>query len=90
MLDGIDEVLAMLTPRQLRLEGMPHPEAAVTFRVPEGTSWTIGGGPSKAWNTATLQEMYLGLWGRADLEDTAIIEGDAALALRVLQGPLTS
>jgi uncharacterized protein (TIGR03083 family) len=89
MLDGIDEVLAMFTPRQLRLELMPHPGAAVTFRVPGATSWKIGQGRSKASITAPLQEMYLGLWGRSDLEDTAVIEGDAAFAHRVLQGPLT-
>lgn len=89
MLDGIDEVLTILTPRQVRLEKMPHPETAVTFHVPGSTSWTFGQGPSQASITAPLHEMYLGLWGRSDLENTAIIEGDAAFALRVLQGPLT-
>ena len=39
--------------------------------------------------TAHLPEMYLGLWGRSNLEDTAVIGGDVSLALRVLRGPLT-
>lgn len=89
MLDGIDEVLTVLAPRQLRLERMPDPEGTVTFHVPGAGSWTLGQGAATASITAPLQEMYLGLWGRTGLAATAAIEGDAALALRVLQGPLT-
>ncbi|UKA62707.1 maleylpyruvate isomerase family mycothiol-dependent enzyme [Arthrobacter sp. FW306-04-A] len=89
MFDGIGEVLEMFTPRQLRLGRMPQPEAAVTFNVPGSGSWTIGTGSVAASITAPLRSMYLGLWGRSDLTDTAAIEGDASLALRVLQGPIT-
>jgi len=89
MLDGVDEVLAMFTPRQLRLERMQQPEKAVSFDVPGAGSWTVGAGPAAASVTAPLPDMYLGLWGRSNLKDTAIIDGDVALALRVLRGPLT-
>ena len=95
LLDGVDEVLAMFTPRQLRLERMPHPDKAVSFHVRGTTgsgtvgSWTVGEGPAVASITAPLPAMYLGLWGRSSLADTARIEGDAAAALRVLRGPLT-
>lgn len=89
MFDGIGEVLEMFTPRQLRLGRMPQPEAAVTFNVPGSGSWTVGTGPVAASITAPLRSMYLGLWGRSDLTDTAVIEGDASLALRVLEGPIT-
>lgn len=89
MLDGVDEVLTMFTPRQLRLERMQQPERAVSFQVPAVGSWTVGHGPAAASVTAPLPEMYLGLWGRSNLEDTAVIDGDASLALRVLRGPLT-
>jgi hypothetical protein len=89
MLDGIDEVLAMFAPRQLRLERMPSPEEAVTFHVPGATSWTLGEGPATASAAAPLHETYLGLWGRSNLAETANLDGDADLALRVLQGPLT-
>ncbi|SDP39653.1 TIGR03083 family protein [Arthrobacter sp. ok909] len=89
MLDGIDEVLTMFTPRQLRLDRMPPPDKAVTFHVPGTASWTLGPGRAVASITAPAVGMYLGLWGRSKLEDTAIIEGDAAVALRVLRGPLT-
>jgi uncharacterized protein (TIGR03083 family) len=89
MLDGVDEVLAMFTPRQLRLDRMPHPYKAVTFQAPGATSWTLGPGPAVASISAPLPMMYLGLWGRSNLADSARIEGDAAVALRVLRGPLT-
>lgn len=89
LLDGIDEVLAMFAPRQLRLERMRRPEQAVIFRVPGGGSWTLGQGAAAASITAPARGMYLGLWGRSDLAGTAFIEGDTGLALRVLQGPLT-
>jgi hypothetical protein len=49
----------------------------------------VGPGPEAASITAPLPDMYLGLWGRSNLEDTAVIDGDASLALRVLRGPLT-
>ena len=89
MLDGVDEVLAMFTPRQLRLDRMPPPDQGVSFQVPGATGWTIGPGPAVASITAPLPDMYMGLWGRANLEDVAVIEGDAAAARRVLRGPLT-
>ncbi len=89
MLDGVDEVLAMFTPRQLRLERMQQPEKAVSFHVPGAGSWTVGTGPVAASITAPLPEMYLGLWGRSNLQATAVIDGDASLALGVLRGPLT-
>lgn len=89
MLDGVDEVLAMFAPRQLRLGRMPHPDKAVTFQVPGVTGWTLGPGPAVASISAPAPAMYLGLWGRTSLEDVAVIEGDAGAALRVLRGPLT-
>lgn len=89
LLDGVDEVLAVFAPRQLRLHRMTNPERAVTFRVPGGTAWTVGSGDITASVTAAPQDMYLGLWGRSDLADTAFIEGDAGLAQRVIRGPLT-
>jgi uncharacterized protein (TIGR03083 family) len=89
MLDGVNEVLTMFTPRQLRLDRMQQPEKAVSFHVPGAGSWTVGPGSAAASITAPLHDMYLGLWGRSKLKNTAIIDGDVALALRVLRGPLT-
>ena len=89
MIDGVDEVLAMFAPRQLRLDRMPPPDKAVTFQVPGTASWTLGPGAAVASISAPFPVMYLGLWGRSNLAESAVIEGDAAAALRVLRGPLT-
>jgi uncharacterized protein (TIGR03083 family) len=89
MLDGVDEVLTMFAPRQVRLGRMPSPDKAVTFLVPGAAGWTLGPGPAVASISAPLPAMYLGLWGRSSLKDVALIEGDAAFALRVFRGPLT-
>lgn len=89
LLDGIDEILAMLAPRQFLLGRTPEPEGGVTFIVPGARSWKLGQGEPEASITAPPDVMYLGLWGRTDLAETALIDGDKALAARVLQGPLT-
>ncbi|KQR68541.1 hypothetical protein ASF98_07805 [Arthrobacter sp. Leaf337] len=94
MIDGVAEVLAMFTPRQVRLGRMRPQEQAVSFRVPGlrvpgAGSWTVGSGTAAASVTAALPDMYLGLWGRSSLQETAAIDGDAGLALRVLREPLT-
>ena len=89
MVDGIDEVLTMMTPFQLRHKRMPPVEAAVTFNVPGAASWTLGEGPALASISAPLQEMYCGLWDRTNLANTSTLDGDTDLALRILQGPLT-
>ena len=89
MLDGIDEALAMFAPRQLRLQRMTDPGKAVTFRVPGDTAWTFGTGEVTASVTAAPQDMYLGLWGRSSLSETAALDGDVDLAMRVIRGPLT-
>jgi uncharacterized protein (TIGR03083 family) len=89
LLDGIDEVLGMFTARQLRLQRMADPGRAVTFRLPDGRSWTVGNGSPGASVTASPRDMYLGLWGRSSLSGAAVIDGDIDLAVRVLRGPLT-
>lgn len=89
LLDGIDEALTMFAPRQLRLKRMANPGKAVTFRIPGGTAWNFGNGDTAASITAAPQKMYLGLWGRARLSETAVLAGDVELASCVIRGPLT-
>lgn len=89
LLDGIDEALAMFAPRQIRLQRMPDPGGAVAFSVPDGPSWTVGDGAVAASVTAPPDDMYLGLWGRSELANSAALDGDINLALRVIRGPLT-
>ncbi|MBT2521733.1 maleylpyruvate isomerase family mycothiol-dependent enzyme [Arthrobacter sp. ISL-28] len=89
LLDGIDEALAMFAPRQLRLRRVTDPGKAVTFSLPDGKTWTFGNGDIAASVTASPHDMYLGLWGRSKLSDTALVHGDIDLAQRVMRGPLT-
>lgn len=89
LLDGIDEVLGMFAPRQIRLGRMADPGGAVSFRLPDGRSWTVGDGAVTASVTAPAHDMYLGLWGRASFSETSVIDGDMHLALRVIGSPLT-
>lgn len=89
LLDGIDEILAMLAPRQFLLGRIPGPDGAVTFHVPGARSWKLGQGEPEASISAPPHGMYLGLWGRENLAETAFIAGDKALAARVLQSSLT-
>ncbi|MNL81157.1 hypothetical protein D3C87_2081880 [compost metagenome] len=79
----------MFAPRQVRLQRMPDPGKAVTFQVPGGMAWAFGTGDIGASVTAAPRDMYLGLWGRSSLSATAVLDGDAGLALHVIRGPLT-
>jgi uncharacterized protein (TIGR03083 family) len=88
-LDGVDEVLAILAPRQVRMNRMPAPEGAVSFKVPGHPGWTFGEGQVRATVSSDASTMYLGLWGRSELAETAAIEGDRDFALNVMKGPLT-
>lgn len=89
ILDGVDEALAILAPRQVQLERMPAPDGAVSFEVRGHPGWTFGEGEVRASISSDASAMYLGLWGRSELAETAAIEGDRAFALQVLKGPLT-
>ncbi|WP_375164796.1 hypothetical protein [Arthrobacter sp.] len=68
---------------------MADPGKAVAFRVPHGTTWTVGNGSVGASVTASTSDMHLGLWGRANLSALSAVDGDVDLALLVLRGPLT-
>lgn len=78
-LDGVDEVLNMFHPRQIRLGRAPAPaqpvlivdaDSARQWRVaaPADTSATV------ATMTASAGVLYAGLWGRADLLDASGVE----------------
>lgn len=89
LLDGVDEVLSILTPRQIRLNRMKAPEKAVTFQTSANGSWTLGEGAVAANITASAEDLYLGLWGRSVLAATAVVDGDLELAGRTMAGALT-
>lgn len=88
--DGIDEVLTVFYPRQVRF-GRTEPVAApVEYRTADTDhAWTIGDGEPAATVTAPAEDLYLGVWKRRDLLETAKIEGDPAAVRQALSLALT-
>ncbi|MEU2199050.1 maleylpyruvate isomerase N-terminal domain-containing protein [Isoptericola sp. NPDC019482] len=95
--DGVDEVVTMFQPRQVRLGRMaPLTDRLRVVASDLGWSWTLGGAPdvgldaaADATLTATARGLDLLLWGRLTPEEAgAVVEGDRGAALRVLAGPL--
>jgi len=98
LLDGIDEVLTILAPRQVRLGRMPAPGGSVVFSAARSPSdggaasdrhtWKFGEGRAVARLNAPALELYLGLWGRRPLAAHATVHGDASAVDRLLAGHL--
>ena len=90
--DGVDELVTVFQPRQVRLGRMAPPTDRLRVVASDlGWSWTIG--PTDAATGATLtapaQRLDLLLWGRLTPEEAgAVVEGDVDAARRVLAGPL--
>lgn len=88
--DGVDEVLTMFYPRQLRLERTaPVAEPIRIVAADTAQTWTLGDGTPVATVTADAHSLYLGLWNRLDLPAAARIDGDQAAARRALGLALT-
>ena len=93
--DGVDEVVTVFQPRQVRLGRMaPLTDRLRVVASDLGWSWTIGpaedrGSAPDATLTATAQRLDLLLWGRLTPEEAgAVVGGDRDAARRVLAGPL--
>ncbi|MFD6136222.1 maleylpyruvate isomerase N-terminal domain-containing protein [Isoptericola sp. NPDC060257] len=94
--DGVDEVVTVFQPRQVRLGRMAS--LADRLRVVAsdlGWTWTLGDSASSADDrvdatlTAPAQRLDLLLWGRlTPAEAGAVVEGDLDAAQRVLAEPL--
>lgn len=79
--DGVEEVISMFYPRQVRLgrtDPVPHPVQFVASDVP--STWTLGEGPPVATVTASARELDLFLWGRIGLAHVTTAGDDAKLA----------
>lgn len=88
--DGVDEIVSMFYPRQVRLERTAP--AADTLRIVAADTadiWTLGDGDPVATVTADAQTLYLGLWKRLDLPAASTIDGDVAAVHRTLGLALT-
>ncbi|HEY3736334.1 MAG TPA: maleylpyruvate isomerase family mycothiol-dependent enzyme [Jatrophihabitans sp.] len=92
-LDGIDEVLTMFLPRQLRMQRIAPLGDRVRLAVPGGPSYVVGGedgAEASATITATADALLLLLYRRLTAEaDSIMINGDEAAARRVLATELT-
>lgn len=87
--DGIDEVVAMFWPRQIRLGRAEEPEHQVRLRTMTGRDWAIGRLESATAPCAEVkgspEDICLALWGRIGWDDRTLSwSGDRAAADAVL------
>ncbi len=95
-LDGVDEVVTMFVPRQVRLGRLAPPPYALELRAadaPHGAGpWRVFGDERApdAVVSAPAATLLLLLWKRVPLDsDGVTVEGDGNAARVVLGGPLT-
>ena len=90
--DGVDEVVTMFFPRQVRLGRIPALSASLALEVGSGPGWLLAGDgtgprthPADATVRGPAEELVLLLWGRLDLDDPRLtLTGSRAAAARVL------
>jgi uncharacterized protein (TIGR03083 family) len=90
-LDGIDEVVAMFFPRQVRLNRIPPLDRSLALRVEGGARWVLAGDGTEGLTLADaevagpVEALYLLLWRRVGLDDPRLtVEGDRSAAEVVL------
>lgn len=87
--DGVDEVVAMFVPREVRLRRMPELPGAVRLTTTDGkASWVLGPGEPAAELAATAEDLMLMLWKRRSIPWEQIT-GDQRTARGVLESQLT-
>ena len=98
--DGIDELLTVFFPRQVRLNRMPALESSLAIRTGEpGQRWVVAGdglgpgsapdAPADATVTGPAEALYLLLWRRIGLEDPRLLVDNSGAADAVLSSGLT-
>ncbi|MBD3779019.1 MAG: maleylpyruvate isomerase family mycothiol-dependent enzyme [Micrococcales bacterium] len=103
--DTVDEVVTVMTPRQVRLGRMPALDAPVALvAVDAGRSWVLGGAagaagaadaadapsPAPVTLAGPARVLALLLWGRTTADDPALtVGGDRAALDEALARPLT-
>lgn len=92
--DAVDEVVAVLAPRQVRRGSLEAPDAVVRIATDGGTIVDLPSDDPSAPPVAVVRgdarALALVLWKRVALEETGIrIEGDERAARRALALPLT-
>lgn len=89
--DTVDEVVTVMTPRQVRLGRMAPLDAPVALAATDaGRTWTLGGPAAPVTVAGPARALALLLWGRTTPDDPALTAtGDRAALLAALARPLT-
>jgi uncharacterized protein (TIGR03083 family) len=89
--DGIDEVVTMFFPRQVRLGRIAALTGSLAITPDDASRWVLAGDGTEALSLADAEvrgpaeALYLLLWGRIGLDDPRIVlDGDAEVAASVL------
>jgi uncharacterized protein (TIGR03083 family) len=90
--DGVEEVVNLFFPRQVRLQRIPPLARSLTVAVDDGPTWTLHGdgtgeptGPADAAVTGPAEALVLLLWGRVGLTDPRLtVTGSREAAAAVL------
>jgi uncharacterized protein (TIGR03083 family) len=87
--DGVDEVVSLMTPRQITMERIPPLPATLRLHATDtGGEWVLGDGAPTAEVTASAEILLLLLWHRVDPADPRVrTSGDAASVLRLALAP---
>lgn len=87
---GIDEVVELIHPRQVRLGRTEAPTCSARLVSTSGRSWTLGEGPTCATVTGPPSALLLLLWRRERRRSRAFtVEGDTAALDALLASGLT-
>lgn len=88
--DGVDEVVTMFQPRQVRLGRMAPLERTVALHATDvGRTWVLGGTAPAATVHAPARELDLLLWRRLSPDDAgATVTGDRDALTAVLAEPI--
>jgi uncharacterized protein (TIGR03083 family) len=87
--DGVDEVVTLMAPRQVKMERIPPLPATLSLRATDtGQDWVLGDGEPSASVEASAENLLLLLWHRLDPGDPRVrTTGDADAVLRLALAP---
>ncbi len=92
-LDGVDEVVTVMFPRQVRLGRTAPPPVALRLTATEGGDWVLAGDGEEepaATVSGPAEAVFLLLWHRIVLDDPRLtVSGSRAAADAVLSAALT-
>jgi uncharacterized protein (TIGR03083 family) len=87
--DGVDEVVGLMTPRQIKMGRIPALPATLSLRATDtDQEWVLGDGQPTASVEASAENLLLLLWHRIDPGDPRVrTTGDAGSVLRLDLAP---